>query len=119
MLSFSSVVGIGARSLAREGVEESQFRRGDIHCGTLYLCVLCDSVADPCHFGVDPDPRIHASDYWIRIRIRIRIRILDPSPTILVIDFKMPAKNSFFNTIFAAYYFLKLHLHTSFLKDKK
>ncbi len=20
------------------------------------------SVADPCHFGVDPDPRIHASD---------------------------------------------------------
>jgi hypothetical protein len=21
------------------------------------------SVADPCHFGVDPDPRIHASDY--------------------------------------------------------
>jgi hypothetical protein len=25
------------------------------------------SAADPCHFGVDPDPGIHASDYWIRI----------------------------------------------------
>jgi hypothetical protein len=27
------------------------------------------SVADPWHFGVDPDldPRIHASDQWIRI----------------------------------------------------
>ncbi len=34
------------------------------------------SVADPWHFAVDPDPnpRIHASDQWIRIR-RIRIRI--------------------------------------------
>jgi hypothetical protein len=27
------------------------------------------SVPDPCHSGVDPDPRIHASDYWIRIEI--------------------------------------------------
>jgi hypothetical protein len=26
-----------AHSLAREGVGESQFRRGDIHCGTLYV----------------------------------------------------------------------------------
>ncbi len=22
----------------------------------------CVSVPDPCHFGVDPDPRIHASN---------------------------------------------------------
>jgi hypothetical protein len=29
------VPGGGAHSLAREGVGESQFRRGDIHCGTL------------------------------------------------------------------------------------
>ncbi len=29
--------GGGAHSLARKGVGESQFRRGDIHCGTLYL----------------------------------------------------------------------------------
>jgi hypothetical protein len=27
------------------------------------------------------------------------------------LTFKMPAKNYFFNTIFSAYYFLKLHLH--------
>ncbi len=34
--------GGGAHSLAREGLGESQFRRGDIHCGTLYIYVLCD-----------------------------------------------------------------------------
>ncbi len=58
VLSFSPVVGIettlaphpqaslppppfgsggGAHSLAREGLGESQFRRGDLHCGTLYI----------------------------------------------------------------------------------
>jgi hypothetical protein len=47
----------------------------------------------------DPDPRIHASDSWIRI-------LLFSSLT-----FKMPAKNKIFNTIFSAYYFLKLQLH--------
>ncbi len=35
------VPGGGAHSLAREGVGESQFRRGDIHCGTLYIYVIC------------------------------------------------------------------------------
>jgi hypothetical protein len=30
------VLGGGAHSLAREGLGESQFRRGDIHCGSLY-----------------------------------------------------------------------------------
>jgi hypothetical protein len=35
------VLGGGAQSLVREGLEESQFRRGDIHCGTLYIYVLC------------------------------------------------------------------------------
>jgi hypothetical protein len=29
--------GGGAHSLAREGLGESQFRRGDIHCGILYI----------------------------------------------------------------------------------
>ncbi len=48
----------------------------------------CTSVADPWHFGVDPDPRIHASDYWIRIQIRMQIRIL----LFLSLTFKMPAK---------------------------
>ncbi len=31
------------------------------------------SVADPWHFGVDPDPRNYASHWWIRIRILIWI----------------------------------------------
>jgi hypothetical protein len=34
------VTGGGAHSLAREGVGESQFRREDIHCGTLYIYVV-------------------------------------------------------------------------------
>ncbi len=41
-------------------------------------------VPDPWHFGVDPDPRIHAFDKWIRIRVRIRIS--DPDSAIFVID---------------------------------
>jgi hypothetical protein len=60
VLSFSPVVGIGtpptphpqasvpppvlgggAHSLAREGLGVSQFRRWGIHCGTLYIYVLC------------------------------------------------------------------------------
>jgi hypothetical protein len=35
------VPGGGAHSLAREGLGESQFRRGDVHCGTIYIYVLC------------------------------------------------------------------------------
>jgi len=31
------VPGGGTHSLAREGVGESQFRRGDLHSGTLYI----------------------------------------------------------------------------------
>jgi hypothetical protein len=37
---------------------------------------------------VDPDPRIHASDY----RIWIRILILDPDPAIFVIDLEDASK---------------------------
>ncbi len=37
------VPGGGAHTLAKEGVREYQFRRGDIHCGTLYMYVLCAS----------------------------------------------------------------------------
>jgi hypothetical protein len=36
--------GGGAHSLVREGLGESQFRLGDIHCGTLYLYVLCGLI---------------------------------------------------------------------------
>ncbi len=42
------------------------------------------SVADTEHFGVDPDPRIYASDYWIRIRLFSSF------------TFKTPTKNYFF-----------------------
>ncbi len=35
------VLGGGAHSLAREGLGEFQFRQGDIHCGALYIYVLC------------------------------------------------------------------------------
>jgi hypothetical protein len=35
------VPGGGSHSLARDGVGESQFRRGDVHCGTLFICTLC------------------------------------------------------------------------------
>ncbi len=44
------VLGGGIHSLAREGLGESQCRRGDIHCGTLYIYVLCD--LDPPYFSL-------------------------------------------------------------------
>ncbi len=44
-LQSSEWGGGGAHSLARKGVEESQFRRGDTYtvvlCDTLYVCTLC------------------------------------------------------------------------------
>jgi hypothetical protein len=33
-----------AHSLGGEGVGESQFRRVDVHCGTLYKCTLWNSI---------------------------------------------------------------------------
>ncbi len=50
------------------------------------LCAVI-SVADLWHFGTKPDPRIHASDYWIRIRIWIRILLFSS------LTFKTPTKN--------------------------
>jgi hypothetical protein len=35
------ILGEGAHSLAREGLGDTQFRLGDINCGTLYIYVLC------------------------------------------------------------------------------
>ncbi len=52
------------------------------------------SVADPWHFGTDP--RVHASDLWIRILL------------FLVIDLQDADKKLFFSS---AYYFLKVYLH--------
>jgi hypothetical protein len=51
------------------------------------------SIVDPGHFGPDQDPRIHASDQWIRI------------PAIFVLDLQDANKKNF-----SAYYFLKVHL---------
>ncbi len=53
-----------AHSLAREGVGESQFRRGDthVHCGTLYMYVHCAVIYHPiCRYqayrqAVTPPP---------------------------------------------------------------
>ncbi len=39
------------------------------------------------------------------------IRILDPGPAIFVNDLQDVSKKLIFNTIFSAYYFLKVHLH--------
>jgi hypothetical protein len=51
----------------------------------------------------DPDPRIHASDYWIRI--------LDPDPAIFVIDLQDANRKPILKESFSAYYFLKVRLH--------
>jgi hypothetical protein len=51
VLSFSPIFGIktSPTPYPREEVGESQFRRGDIHCGTLYIYVLCgpDRLSEP------------------------------------------------------------------------
>ncbi len=52
---------------------------------------LKSSVPDPWHFGVDPDPRINASD--------------NGSGSFYLQD---ASKKLIFNTIFSAYYFLKV-----------
>jgi len=38
------VWGGGHTRWRERGLGESQFRREDIHCGTLYICVLCDGT---------------------------------------------------------------------------
>ncbi len=47
--------GGGAHPLAKEGLGESQFRRGDIHCGTLYslhIRTLCCRNNDQAHADI-------------------------------------------------------------------
>jgi len=39
------------------------------------VLTISASVADPLHFDVDPDPRIHFREKWIRIRLRNRPKI--------------------------------------------
>ncbi len=58
--------------------------------------------SDPCFWLMDPD-----SDP-------------DPDPAIFVIDLQHASKKIIFNTIFSAYYFLKVHLHNfSKIKSQK
>jgi hypothetical protein len=56
-------------------------------------------------------PLINGSGFGSGSWIRIRVRILDPDPAIFVIDLQDASKIQIFNTIFSAYYFLKLQLH--------
>ncbi len=66
----SPVLGGGAHSLAREGLGESQFRRGDIHCGTFYIYALCGPTK--VKYGVRSPKFIWAPLYscthWLRPR---------------------------------------------------
>ncbi len=56
--------------------------------------------SDPCFWLMDPDS--------------------DPDPAIFVIDLQDANKKQIFNTIFSAYYFLKVHLHNfSKIKSQK
>ena len=55
----------------------------------------------------DPDPRIHASDWWVRIRI------LDPDAAIFVID---ASKKIIFINFFSLLLFEGIF--TSFFKDE-
>jgi hypothetical protein len=61
---------------------------------------------------VDPDPRIHASDKWIRIRTR------DPDPDIFVIDLQDASKKLIFEHNFFCLLLFE-GTFTSFFKDKK
>jgi hypothetical protein len=73
VLSFSPVVGIrgGAHSLAREGLYgiESKFRRGDMHCGTLYVYVL-RALGNPDNTSSeDQNSLLPVSQFLIHLRI--------------------------------------------------
>jgi hypothetical protein len=72
--------GGGAHSLTREGVGESQFQRGDILCGTLFMCMYF--VTKSMH------PKTCAANMCLRERgcvlmsLKRRVRAALPKPTI-------------------------------------
>jgi hypothetical protein len=72
--------------------------------GTILIHPPVTSVADPCNFGTDPDPRIHTSDLWIRIRMQILILLFSS-----VTFSRLHNKKMFLS--FFAYDFLKVQLH--------
>ncbi len=83
---------------------------------TFLHTTSASSVPDPWHFGLDPDPRIHASDWWIRIRF------LDPGSGSCY--FRHWPSRCQKKTIYLSQFFLLTVLlfegtFTSFFKDKK
>ncbi len=54
--------GGGAHSLAGQGVGESQFGRGDRHCGTLGIYLICGTM------GQLPHPLGHIADCFQMVR---------------------------------------------------
>ncbi len=90
------------------------------HCGhcpsslttALYRYLKDDLVVelwDDVLLALEAVLRIHDILGWIRIRIRGSMPLINGSGSSLT--FTMSARNKFFNTIFSADYFLKLHLH--------
>jgi hypothetical protein len=47
---------------ARDFLSFFAFHSAEISLSHMTQCYVLSSVADPCHFGVDPDPGIYASD---------------------------------------------------------
>ncbi len=72
-----------------------------------FFCVLVFSVVDAWHFGADPNPRIRASDQWIRIRILL----------LSCLAFKTPTQKwaTIFCRSFSVYYFWR-YIYIIFLR---
>ncbi len=71
--------------------------------------ILLRSVVDPWHFGtdLDPDPRIRASDQWIRIRLRI----------LLFLSLTFNTQKNYFSLRFLLITFWR-YIHIIFLRSK-
>ncbi len=89
--------------------DPSQVISGSINQSTVYLL---HSVADPWHFGVDPDP-----DLDPRIQC-LGLMDPDPDPIIFVIDPQDETKNKFCKNNFFCLLLFEVTC-TSFFKDKK
>jgi hypothetical protein len=77
------VLGGGAHSLAREGLGESQFRRGDIHCAwyslyvrTLWCVKYTKSVGDGAERVRGVERNLHTSYCTYTVCLTARIHIL-------------------------------------------
>ncbi len=95
-----------AESLVRQGLGESQFRRGDIHCDTLYIYVLCGlmehNMSDVVHAG-----------YWPVGRGRGAMSWFDHAAVLQLIGAKINFSSGTFLMVAVA------HLCATFLKSSK